>query len=70
LIAAGKKYKVALVAAMRKMITVLNVMIKTKTYWKEQNTVGEKYKKRTTYLLDGNTVAVGTATKERTQVLR
>ena len=31
LIERGKKYKVALVAAMRKMITILNTMIKTKT---------------------------------------
>jgi len=35
LIARGKKYKVAMVAAMRKMITVLNVMVKTKTHWRE-----------------------------------
>ena len=41
LIAAGKKYKVALVAAMRKLITVLNVMVKTKSYWKEQNPTKE-----------------------------
>jgi len=31
----GKKYKVALVAAMRKMIATLNTMIKTKTQWNE-----------------------------------
>jgi len=36
LVAQGKKFKVALVAAMRKMITVLNVMIKTNTCWKEK----------------------------------
>jgi transposase len=42
LIAAGKKYKIALVAAMRKMIIVLNVMIKTKTYWKETDTQIQK----------------------------
>jgi transposase len=36
LIAAGKKFKVAIVAAMRKLITVLNVMLKTKTQWKEK----------------------------------
>jgi len=42
LIARGKKYKVALVAIMRKLIAVLNVMIKTKTYWKEQNIPAEK----------------------------
>jgi transposase len=35
LIAKGKKFKVAIVAAMRKMITVLNIMIKTKTPWRE-----------------------------------
>ena len=35
LIADGKEFKVAMVAAMRKMITVLNVMIKTKTCWRE-----------------------------------
>jgi len=43
LIASGKKYKVALVAAMRKLITVLNVMIKTKTYWKEHRVPDEKF---------------------------
>jgi transposase len=31
--AAGKKFKVALVATMRKMLTILNVMLKTKTQW-------------------------------------
>jgi transposase len=36
LIAKGKKYKVAIVAAMRKMITVLNVMLKNGTPWNEQ----------------------------------
>jgi transposase len=41
LMAAGKKYKVALIAAMRKLITVLNVMVKTKSYWKEQKPTGE-----------------------------
>ena len=41
LIAAGKKYKVALVAAMRKLITVLNVMVKTKSYWKEKTATCE-----------------------------
>jgi transposase len=35
LIANGKKYKVALVAAMRKLIATLNTMIKTKTTWME-----------------------------------
>jgi transposase len=33
LIASGKKYKVAIVATMRKMITVLNSMLKTQTPW-------------------------------------
>jgi transposase len=36
LIADGKKFKVAMVAAMRKMITILNVMVKTNTCWQEQ----------------------------------
>ena len=36
LVAAGKKYKVAMVAAMRKMLTILNVMVKTNTCWQEQ----------------------------------
>ena len=43
LIAAGKKYKVALVAAMRKLITILNVMLKTKTCWKEHRVLSEKF---------------------------
>jgi len=38
LVGNGKKFKVALVAAMRKMITVLNVMLKTNTLWKEKTT--------------------------------
>jgi len=42
LIESGKKYKVALVAAMRKLITVLNVMIKTKTPWKENHLLKQK----------------------------
>jgi len=33
--AQGKAYKVALVAVMRKLITVLNAMLKTKTHWSE-----------------------------------
>ena len=33
LIAKGKKFKVAIVAVMRKMITVLNTMLKTKKAW-------------------------------------
>jgi transposase len=35
LIAEGKKFKVALVATMRKLLTILNVMVRTKTAWKE-----------------------------------
>ena len=31
---AGKKAKVALVAVMRKMIVILNAMVKTKTKWR------------------------------------
>jgi transposase len=42
LIAEGKKFKVALTAAMRKMITILNVMVKTKTRWKETETQVQK----------------------------
>lgn len=45
LIAEGKKYKVALVATMRKMITLLNVMVKTNTYWQEKH-VPEKIEKK------------------------
>jgi transposase len=37
----GKKYKVALVAAMRKLITILNVMIKNNTPWKEHAVLPE-----------------------------
>jgi transposase len=33
LIAAGKKPKVAIVACMRKLLTILNVMLKTMTPW-------------------------------------
>jgi len=40
--ARGKKFKVAVVAAMRKLITILNVMIKTKTAWMEQRVPSEK----------------------------
>ena len=43
LIANGKKYKVALVATMRKMITVLNVMIKTNTCWNEHRVRSENF---------------------------
>jgi transposase len=42
LIAEGKKFKVALVAAMRKLITILNVMVRTKTGWKASETLGEE----------------------------
>ena len=38
LIARGKKFKVALIATMRKLITILNVMIKTKTEWNAKTT--------------------------------
>jgi len=42
LIAEGKKFKVALVAAMRKLISILNVMVRTKTCWKANETLGEE----------------------------
>ena len=42
LIAEGKKFKVALVAAMRKILTILNVMVRTKTRWKESKTQMQK----------------------------
>jgi transposase len=42
LIAAGKKFKIALVAAMRKLITILNVMVRTKTCWKANETLREE----------------------------
>ena len=32
---AGKKKKVALVACMRKLLTILNAMARTKTAWRE-----------------------------------
>ena len=35
MLAAGKPKKVALVACMRKQLTILNVMVKTNTYWDE-----------------------------------
>ena len=41
LIAKGKKYKVAIVATMRKMITVLNVMVKNGTPWNEKNVLAQ-----------------------------
>jgi transposase len=43
LIARGKKYKVAIVAAMRKMISILNVLLNTKTLWKEQRVLSENF---------------------------
>ncbi|MDR0310466.1 MAG: transposase, partial [Acidobacteriota bacterium] len=43
LIDKGKKYKVALTAAMRKMITTLNSMIKTKTPWIEHRVRPENF---------------------------
>jgi len=43
LVANGKKYKVAIVAAMRKMIATLNSMIKTKTKWNEQRVRSENH---------------------------
>jgi transposase len=42
LIDKGKKYKVAMVAAMRKLITTLNTMIKTNTRWMEHRVPSEK----------------------------
>jgi transposase len=45
LIAEGKKFKVALVAAMRKMLTILNVMVKNKTCWKEADAQIQKGEK-------------------------
>jgi transposase len=42
LIANGKKYKVAIVAAMRKLIATLNTMIKTNTRWMEQRVPSQK----------------------------
>ena len=49
LIAEGKKFKVALVAAMRKLITILNVMVKTKTCWKESGMPSQKEEKMPDY---------------------
>jgi len=37
-----KSFKVAIVAVMRKLITILNVMVKTNTCWQEQNTNCER----------------------------
>ena len=33
----GKEPKVALVACMRKLLTILNAMVRTNTYWKESS---------------------------------
>ena len=38
----GKSFKVAIVAVMRKLITILNVMVKTNTCWQEQKTNSER----------------------------
>ena len=35
LLAKGKPKKVALTACMRKLLTILNAMVKTKTHWDE-----------------------------------
>lgn len=40
LTAAGKPFKVVLVACMRKMLTILNVMLKTKTTWNQNLLAG------------------------------
>jgi len=37
LVAAGKPKKVALIACMRKLLTILNVMLRTNTPWREMN---------------------------------
>ena len=34
--AAGKPHKVALTACMRKLLTILNIMVKNNTPWKEK----------------------------------
>jgi transposase len=36
LVAAGKPKKVALVACMRKLLTILNAMVRTNTQWGER----------------------------------
>ena len=36
LVAAGKPKKVAIVACMRKQLTILNAMVKNGTYWNEK----------------------------------
>jgi len=43
LIANGKKFKVAIVAAMRKLISTLNSMIKTKTKWNEHRVRSQNF---------------------------
>jgi transposase len=43
LIANGKKYKVAIVAAMRKLIAILNSMIKTNTAWNEHQVRSQNF---------------------------
>ena len=35
LVSSGKPKKVAIVACMRKLLTILNAMVKTKKYWDE-----------------------------------
>jgi transposase len=47
LMSEGKKFKVALVAAMRKLLTILNVMVKNKTCWKEADALIQKGEKMT-----------------------
>ena len=37
LVAAGKPEKVALIACMRKLLTILNVMMRTNTSWRQMN---------------------------------
>ena len=37
LVAAGKPKKVALIACMRKLLTILNVMVRTNTPWRDMN---------------------------------
>ena len=37
LVAAGKPQKVALIACMRKLLTILNVMMRTNTPWRDRN---------------------------------
>jgi len=40
LLNAGKAKKVALVACMRKLLTILNAIIRSKTTWRSENTYG------------------------------